>query len=249
MSDFLDKANSPVMYLIAGSVIAFVVLMSVVFMVKAWREGVRAGMDRGKMKKAIVSSATFTAVPSIGILMGVIALSGKLGFPIPWLRLSVVGAIQYEGVAADMAAQNMGYSGLDTAPMNGSIFVNIIIVMTVGIIWGAVFSIFGLKKYQKKVINKVGKKDNRWGELLFNAMFVGMVCAFIGVAFADLRGYGNKQPTLHSIIAIVVSAAIMALLTWLVQKKKVKWLENFSLSLSMLLGMGSAVLANMVGVA
>lgn len=249
MDNFLQMANSPVMYLIAGSVIAVVVAMSVVFMVKAWKEGVRVGLDKAKMRKAIISSATFTAVPSVGILFGVIALAGSLGVPIPWLRLSVVGAIQYEGVAAEMAVQAQGYPGLSADIMNGSLLVSVITVMTVGIIWGGLFTIVGLKKYQKSVLSKVGKKDNRWGVLMFNAMFVGMVCAFVGVAFADLRGYMGKPGSFHSLIAIGVSAALMGLFSWLVEKKKQKWLENFALSFAMLLGMASAVGANMLGVA
>lgn len=248
MDEFFKMANSPVMYGIAGIVIAAVVAMSVVFMVKAWREGVRVGLDKAKMRKAIVSSATFTAVPSIGILLGVVALAGYLGVPVPWLRLSVVGAIQYEGVAAEMAAQSMGFPGLSPEIMNGQVLLGVTIVMTVGIIWGAVFAIFGLKKYQKSVVNKVGKKDNRWGVIMFNAMFVGMVCAFVGVAFADIRGYGGEPGTFHSIIAFAVSAALMGLFTWLVNKKNQKWLESFALSFAMLLGMGSAVIANMWGV-
>ncbi len=243
MQTFLQMANSPTMYLIAGGVILLVVAMSVFFMVRAWREGVRIGMDRRKMKKAITASATFTLVPSIGILIGVIALAGSLGVPVPWLRLSVIGALHYETMAADVAATAAGLPSLSAEYMTGSAFVSIITVMTVGIIWGAIFCIFGLKKYQSKVISKVGAKDNRWGPILFNAMFVGMVCAFIGAGFADLR-----HGSFVSLIVIVVSALFMALFTWLAEHKNQKWLESFSLSFAMVIGMASAVGANALGV-
>jgi hypothetical protein len=247
MSVFLEKANSGVMYLIAGVVIAFVVLMSVVFMVKAYREGLRTGIDRAKMRKAMVASATFTAVPSISILLGVIALAGKLGLPISWLRLSVIGAIQYEGVAAKMASERMGVP-FEPAAMTDGVFIGIIAVMTIGIIWGALFCILGLKKYQSKFLVKVGKKDNHWGQLMFTAMFTGMVCAFIGVAFADLRGHGTQEPTALSLIVLIISAACMGLCTLLINKYKQKWLENFSLAFSMLIGMASAILFRALGV-
>ena len=243
MGEFMQMANSGVMYLICGSVILLVMLMAVVFLIKAWREGVRIGMDKKKMRKAVTASISFTVIPSIGILIGVIALSGSLGVPIPWLRLSVIGALHYETMAADVAAKAVGLSSLSVILMTGDALVAIVFVMTIGIIWGGLFCIFGLKKYQSKVVNKVSQKDNRWGILLFNAMFVGMVCAFIGAGFADLR-----KGSLISIIVIAVSALFMALFTWLAEKKNQKWMESFSLSFAMVLGMGTAILANALGV-
>ena len=62
------------------------------------------------LKRAIISSATFTILPSISILLGVIALSGTLGVPFSWLRLSVIGALQYELNVAEIAAQSIGLS-------------------------------------------------------------------------------------------------------------------------------------------
>ena len=44
----LSQLNSPVMYLICGGIIAFVALVCVFFMVRAWRAGVAIGMTYGK---------------------------------------------------------------------------------------------------------------------------------------------------------------------------------------------------------
>lgn len=249
-SEFLAKANGGTMYLIVGIVLLFVVAMCIFFMVKAYREGVKVGLDKKKMKKAITSSATFTALPSISILLGVIALSGKLGIPISWLRLSVIGAIQYESLAAGMAAERLGvpFTPEGMGMNGGSPFVSVVFVMTAAILSGAIFCIFGLKKYQQNVLSKASSKDNRWGNIMFNALFIGMVCAFIGVAFANLRGGVTGQVSYLSLIVLVVSALFMGVFTWFKEKKNQKWLENFDLSLSMLLGMASAVLFRMWGV-
>ena len=96
------------MYLICGGIVAFVAIVCVVFLVRAYRAGKAIGMDVTKMKRVIVSSATFSALPSIGILIGVIALSGSLGTPWPWLRLSVIGALHYETQVATAAAEQVG---------------------------------------------------------------------------------------------------------------------------------------------
>ena len=107
----LEQLNSLPMFAIVGVVILFILGLSIVFMVKSYRAGVALGMDRVKMRRAITSSVTFTLLPSISILLGVIALSGSLGIPLPWMRLSVVGALHYEGNVADIAARAAGMSG------------------------------------------------------------------------------------------------------------------------------------------
>ena len=46
----------------------------------------------------------------------------------------------------------------------------------------------------------------------------------------------------------MVSALFMALFTWLTEKKNQKWMESFSLSFSMVLGMAAAIGANAAGI-
>ena len=107
MTPILDRLNSPVLYLICGAIILFVVLFSVLFMVRAYKAGIAMGMDKKTLNRTIASSATFTLLPSVSILLGVIALSGTLGIPLPWLRLSVIGALHYETSVADIAAKSV----------------------------------------------------------------------------------------------------------------------------------------------
>ena len=142
----INELNSPVMYLIVGVVVAFVALVCVVFMVRAYKAGIDIGMDKYKLKQTITSSATFAILPSVGILLGVIALAGSLGIPLPWLRLSVIGALHYETQVAEAAAEAVGLPGLSATYMTKEAFVTIALVMSVCIIWGMVFSIFFTKK-------------------------------------------------------------------------------------------------------
>ena len=64
-------------------------------------------MDTRVLKKTVGSSAVFTVAPAVAILLGVIALSRALGFPLPWLRLSVIGALTYETTAAAITPTKM----------------------------------------------------------------------------------------------------------------------------------------------
>ena len=236
MKEFLQIANSGVMYLMSSIVILSVVGVCLVFFTKAYKEGLKIGMNKKDLKKVVTSSAVFTVIPSVGILLGVITLSGSLGVPIPWLRLSVVGALHYEVMAADMAAKASGLKALAPEFMTPEILVTIVFVMALGIIWGGLFCIVGLKKYQK-TLEKSTSKDNKWGQILFNSIFIGLVCAFVGSSFSDIRG-----GSFTSIIVIIVSAISMGICDYFAKHKNQKWLESFSLSISMIVGMSMAVI-------
>jgi len=95
VNEYTKSVNAGYFYLVVALILSFVVVMCVVFLVKSYKAGVKLGMDKKVLKKTIISSATFTLLPSISILLGVIALSGTLGVPFSWLRLSVIGALQY----------------------------------------------------------------------------------------------------------------------------------------------------------
>ena len=132
--NILSLLNSAPMYAICGGIIAFVAVVCAVFMVRAYRAGLAMGIDRVKLKRAITSSATFSLLPSVGILLGVIALSGSLGTPWPWLRLSVIGALHYETQVAQAAAEQVGMSSLSAAEMTPSGFATIALLMSICIL-------------------------------------------------------------------------------------------------------------------
>ena len=159
--NILSLLNSAPMYAICGGIIAFVAVVCAVFMVRAYRAGLAMGIDRVKLKRAITSSATFSLLPSVGILLGVIALSGSLGTPWPWLRLSVIGALHYETQVAQAAAEQVGMSSLSAAEMTPSGFATIALLMSICIMWGMVLSIFFNKRYLGRLGS--GKKSSGGG--------------------------------------------------------------------------------------
>ncbi|HIZ30245.1 MAG TPA: DUF5058 family protein [Candidatus Fournierella merdipullorum] len=239
--DLLTQLNSLPMFLIVGVVVLFICVLCVVFLVRSWRAGVAMGMDKAKLRRAITSSATFTLLPSVSILLGVIALSGSLGIPLPWIRLSVIGALHYEGNVADIAARAAGMSGgLGSEPLTAPVFLTIALVMTAGILAGCILCVFCLKAYMKKVRGaaqkqKSGKKG--FGDYMFTAMFVGLVSAYIGSYLGEWTSAGNYMP----LFVAAVSAAAMGLFEYLARKKGMTWLDNFSMAGSMLVGMAAAV--------
>lgn len=249
----ISELNSPIMYLIVGVVVAFVALVCVVFMVRAYKAGIEIGMDKYKLKQTITSSATFAILPSVGILLGVIALAGSLGIPLPWLRLSVIGALHYETQVAEAAAESVGLPGLSATYMTREAFVTIALVMSVCIIWGMVFSIFFTKKYtggsRKEKKDKKKSVFDGFGDKAMTAMFVGLVSCYIGSYIGDFvssEGLFTFKGDLIPILVAIVSAIIMAIFIYLKEKKNQKWVDSFSIAGSMLVAMASAVLFGMV---
>ena len=161
--EILNLLNSTPMYLICGTIVLFVALVCVLFMVRAYRAGKRIGMDIAKMRRVIVFSATFTLLPSIGILLGVIALSGSLGTPWPWLRLSVIGALHYETQVAQAAAEQVGMSTLSAAEMTPGNFTTIALLMSICIMWGMILSFFFNRRYLAKLGQGGNKEKSRSG--------------------------------------------------------------------------------------
>ena len=245
------QLNGPVMYAICGGIIFAVALICVIFLVRAYRAGLAIGMDKKKMDLAITSSATFSLLPSVGILLGVIALSGSLGIPLPWLRLSVIGALHYETQVAEAAAEAVGLPGLSASAMTAQAFVTIALVMGVCIMWGMVFSIIFNRSYTKKLKNPSPKKTggglmSEFADTAMTAMFIGLVSAYIGSYIGGLvsgQGLFTFRGDWMPLVAVFFSGAAMAGFTWLAEKKRLDWLDNFSIAGSMLLGMMAAVLA------
>ena len=85
--------NSAFMYVIAVIIVVFVLAQSAFFLVRAWRRGKELGISTQKLKKTVISTAVFTIAPAVSILIGVVTLSKFLGIPLPWIRMSVIGAL------------------------------------------------------------------------------------------------------------------------------------------------------------
>jgi hypothetical protein len=210
--------NSGFMYVLVAVVIAFVILESVVFLIKAWKRGKELGMDMKLLRKTVGSSAVFTIAPAVAILLGVIALSKALGFPLPWLRLSVIGALTYETTAAASAASAVGVT-LSQQITDATAFSTIVWVMTLGIVPGLILV-------------------HRWGEIFIAGLFLGMISAFLGVVFAHVsEGLNGWIP-----VFVMLASAVIMLLCALIQKlTKARWIADYALPISLLGGMALSI--------
>ncbi|MDY3888910.1 MAG: DUF5058 family protein [Agathobacter sp.] len=243
--NILTQLNSGPMYLICGSIVAFVAIVCIIFLVRAYKAGKELGMDTTKMKRTIISSATFSLLPSIGILLGVIALSGSLGTPLPWLRLSVIGALHYETQIAQAAAEQTGMSTLSASEMTPSSFVTIALLMGICIMWGMVLSIFLNKKYTKRLNQSKAGSGVGFGDVAMTAMFIGLVSTYIGRylgGFVSENGLFTFTGDITPLIVMAVSALVMAIFIQLMKRKSLAWIDSFSIAGSMIAGMAAAAI-------
>lgn len=237
--------NHPILFVMAGILVAVVLGQSIYFLVKALRRAKAIGMDMSKIGKTIRSAAIFTIAPAVAIVISIITLSTTLGLPLPWLRLSVVGSMSYETVAATNALNAMGQQ-LGAANLTAQQYVNVLSVMTISIMMG----IWLVPVIGKKLLggmNTLGNKDAKWADVLQNSMFIGMISAFLGYVFCNVSLLwspdGVHSPTfgLVPVCVLIVSAVVMVICGLAMKKLKWQWLNDYALPLSLVIGMASAI--------
>ena len=229
------SANHPLLFLLAGLAVLAVVVQSAVFLRKAWKRAIELGYSKRRLRSVATTAAIFSIAPAVAIGIGIITLSGTLGLPLPWLRLSVVGSIVYELSAADTAANAVGATL--GSPLNAQQFGTIAWTMTIGITTG----LFLIPTLCEKTLNKVqsvGKKDNAWGEHFINAIFFGLIATFVG---NGLSGVTLSVEGRVTALVLGVSALTMCACGFLRNKLGWKWLNDYALPICMIVAMASAI--------
>lgn len=230
--------NDPFLYIAAGVILLLVLTQAVFFLVRSWRRALALGLAKGTLWKVVKTSATFTVIPAISILIGVVALSRKLGLPLPWLRLSVIGAITYETPAAEAAARAVGTTIGDTATLlTASQYSLIAWVMTLGIMAGVILTPI-LAKRLLSGVDRLEKRDQKWSDIFMNALFMGMIAAFLGMIFGGvstgLTGWIPVFVMLAAALLVLVMGLCIKLWHW-------DWLTDYVLPISMVGGMALAI--------
>ena len=258
------SVNHPVLFIIVALLVAVVLGQSVYFLVKALKRSKELGMDQTKIRKTIKTAAIFTIAPAVAIVISVITLSKKLGLPLPWLRLSVVGSMSYETIAASNALEAMKQSLGSEIALSAQQYLNVVLVMTISIMLGIwLVPVIG-KKLQSGMAS-LGNRDAKWADIFQSALFIGMISAFLGFVFCDISRLWDPASRfvtetvmengaevekqfpvtatsgLIPVCVMAVSALIMVVCGLLMRKPKLKWLSEYALPISLVLGMAAAI--------
>lgn len=235
------NVNAPILFVLAGIIVAVVLAQSVYFLVKAWRRAKAIGMDMAKLRRIARTAAVFTIAPAVAIVISVITLAKDLGVALPWLRLSVVGSLSYETIAASNALSAMGLTFGQVKDMTAQQYVTVIWVMTISIMVGIWLVPLIGKKLQNGMIS-MENRDKKWGEIFSNAMFIGMISAFVGYVFCDFGTvFSGSTAGLIPPLVMAVSALVMCLCGLAVKFIKKSWISDYALPISLILGMASAI--------
>jgi hypothetical protein len=232
MNDYLAIANSGYFYLWGSIILLVIMIQAILFIRLAWKEGKRIGLTNKRMLQGLRAGMVAAIIPSISIVIALIAMSGSLGIPFPWIRLSVIGSAPYELIAAGIGASSMGIKSLGGEGYNQYVFANSAWVMTIGAMWSGLIVFFFLKRIKKQYA-KIEKKDPNWMKIITLAAFFGVVCIFLPQPIA-----AGGVP----LVTTVTGAILMIICALLIKKFEIKWLREFALPFSMVGAMASAII-------
>ena len=263
--------ESGAMYAIAFGVIAFIAAQSFFFIIKSWKHGKELGIKKETLMNTVTSSILFSIAPAISILVTVFVLAKALGVILPWIRLTVIGNLAYETVAAETALNNLGGS-LSTEITDMKQFSTVVWAMTIGSVFPLTFLPIVCKKLQKKIGGAVSKNEQagKAGDILAAAAFIGIISAFIARAINGctvttepvLDANGNEiieagkrltqKVVTESSGALSILTLIFAIIFMLIfmklckSVKSLEKFESFAMPLAMFAAMGCAVLFSKV---
>ncbi len=224
-------ANSPAMAIFCGLAILVVLVQAAVFFRVAWKQALEMGLSKADLMKVVKSSAVFSIVPSLPIIISYMILLPALGKFFPWLRLSVIGSATYETLAANMAVTSFGFDSLGSADFSPDVFGSLLWVVTLGVFLSSLSALL-LRRFDSKM-QSVTTNPNSFGKVIPNIMFLGMMATLSAPYLADVTN-------IPSMAAIVVSALVMIGLNAVGRRAPV--LKEFAFSLSMIAGMAAACL-------
>ena len=228
---YSNVANSPVMAIFCGLAILVVLVQAVVFFRMAWRQALEMGLSKADLMKVVKSSAVFSIVPSLPIIISYMILLPALGKFFPWLRLSVIGSATYETLAANMAVTSCGFDSLGSADFSPDVFGSLLWVVTLGVFLSSLSALL-LRRFDSKM-QSVTTDPNSFGKVIPNIMFLGMMATLSAPYLAAVTN-------IQSLDTIVVSALAMIGLNAV--GKRIPALKEFAFSLSMIAGMATACL-------
>ncbi len=227
---------------VLGAVIALtIILMSLAFLFKAIKRAKAIGMKKEVVVEAVKNSAIFSIIPSIPIVIGVGIMMQFVGLAIPWIRLTVIGALQYEILALNEA-------GAATVGATETQIATAVIVMTLSIITGPLFNAIFFKKYQTTLL-EIQTTNKRKMDAITGALLGGMlggimssmiVSGFFGIGnpVVDQSGIATYgEITLITLAASVVLTGICGIILFV---GKQKWIESYTLPISIIGALGVA---------
>ena len=208
--DAMKIANSIPMWLACALPVAFVILQAVLFARGAYKSGKKLGLNDKQMKKAMKSSAVTSIGPSIVVLSAMLSLLVSVGGPIGWMRLSMIGSVMFESIAAGLGTSAVGVQlGTDTLTPEA----------------------------EKKVSRGNTGTLTTIASCAIIGVFSAMCASHLSKPFYSMMMKADQitmSGAWKNALACVLGAVIMFVLTKVANKKEIGWLKEWSLTITIL---------------
>lgn len=232
-------------YLVVGIIFSYVLMQSAVFLLKTRKKALSLGFTKEQINQTITSSAVFTIAPSVAILIGLVTLAKIFGPMIAGMRLGTLGALTYELPTALIVLKEFGFEAGEV--LNPRVVTTALWVMTFGCIPPLLIIPLFFKKYSAR-INRIQDQDNSWKQIMMDALFIGMISAFVGFVVAPKTINNETFISILAILVFLTSALLIVIFGLLIKKFKWEWLKNYALPLSMIGAMAFAIIYASLGV-
>lgn len=229
--NYLDLANSPLMWIGASLAVVVVVFQSVLFFKKSLKAAKEIGITNKQIDIAIKSSAISSIGPSIVILVTMISLIVSMGAPVSWMRLSFIGSVNYEAMAAGFGAQAMGTSLENLTPIAFSCGVWVMVCGSLG--W-LIFTLIFTDKMDK-VNHLMSKGNSKMVPIISSGAMLGAFANLASGNFFSAEGrfaFGGAPA-----VATIIGCILMMILTKQAKEKNISWLREWAFAIAMFSGM------------
>ncbi len=230
----MEIANSPIMWGACGLAVAVVLAQALIFAKNAYKAGEKVGLTKNQMNKAMKSSAITSIGPSVVILSGMLSLLITVGGPIAWMRLSMIGSVMFEALAAGIGTNVVGVT-LGTDVLTEEALGMALWTMILCSIGWVIFATFSANRMDK-IQNKISGGDTKKLIKISTGAVIGVFCAMGGQHLTKVydfkAGAFNLNP---NAVACLAGAVVMFIMVNI--SKKFPAIKEWNLTISILVAM------------
>ena len=233
MATIKDVISSPLLLTLVIVGLLYIAGFSLIYLLKARKRALEMGITDKEIKDIIKSSLIFSIVPSLSIVIGLVALAAAMGTVWAWWRLSVIGSLSFETQIASSLASVLKYASTTEMMANASAreFGVVMILMSVGMLSGFLVQI----PFGKKLCTSVdkSKSGNGWSNVLSGCFMLVLLAVYVPVLLIS--------DTIQALV--MITGLVVAIILGIIAKKPgLSWVNNFIMAGSMIIGMVSALL-------
>ncbi len=225
--DYLVIANSAPMWIAAGLGVALVLFQSILFTKKSVAAGKNMGLTDKQMRSAMVSSFITSIGPTMVILTALLVLIVNLGSPTAWMRLSFIGSVMFEMMAAGFGTGALGQT-LGVDQISNTAFANALWTMALGSIGWTLVSVLTADK-----MGKAQKKLTKGDPGMMKVISIGALVGAFGALLPPHLLSMNRNT-----VAAISGGVIMAVMILISKKFSHRtWIKEWSLAFALFGGM------------